>query len=61
MKNKEELITLVGTFQKNKSFGFVIPDNKKRSKDIFISKKYFSGAKNNDKVVVKVIKEETIK
>ena len=61
MKNEEELITLVGTFQKNKSFGFVIPDNKKRSKDIFISKKYFSGAKNNDKVVVKVIKEETIK
>ena len=61
MKNKEKLITLVGTLKKNKSFGFVIPDNKKRSKDIFISKKYFSGARNNDKVVVEIIKEETIK
>jgi len=51
-------IRLVGTFKNNKSFGFVIPDNKKESKDIFISKKYFSGAKNDDKVVVEIIKLE---
>ena len=54
-----EIITLVGTFKNNKSFGFVVPDNKKKSRDIFISKKYFNGAKDNDKVVVRIIKEET--
>lgn len=53
-----EKIKLVGTFKNNKSFGFVIPDNKKESKDIFISKKYFSGAKNDDKVVVEITKPE---
>ena len=53
-----EKIRLVGTFKNNKSFGFVIPDNKKESKDIFISKKYFSGAKNDDKVVVEITKLE---
>ena len=53
-----EKIRLVGTFKNNKSFGFVVPDNKKDSKDIFISKKYFSGAKNDDKVVVEITKPE---
>ena len=53
-----EKIRLVGTFNNNKSFGFVVPDNKRESKDIFISKKYFSGAKNNDKVVVEITKPE---
>ena len=53
-----EKIKLVGTFKNSKSFGFVIPDNKKDSKDIFISKKYFSGAKNDDKVVVEITKPE---
>ena len=63
MKNEDNKVlkekeTLVGTFKNNKSFGFVIPDNKKESKDIFISKKYFSGAKDNDKVVVQITKPE---
>ena len=31
--------TLVGTYQKSKAFGFVIPDNIKYNKDIFIAKK----------------------
>ena len=53
-----EIKTLVGTFKNNKSFGFVVPDNKRESKDIFISKKYFCGAKENDKVVVQITKEE---
>lgn len=52
-----EVITLVGTFKNSKSFGFVIPDNKKESKDIFISKKNFNGAKDNTKVVVQITKE----
>lgn len=51
--------TLVGTFKNSRSFGFVVPDNKKTSKDIFISKKYFGGAKENDKVVVQITKPET--
>ncbi|SFE74988.1 ribonuclease R [Peptostreptococcus sp. D1] len=45
---------IVGLFHENNGFGFVIPDNKKFDKDIFIPKKYFSGAKNNDKVVCKI-------
>ena len=50
--------TLVGTFKNSKSFGFVVPDNKKTSKDIFISKKHFNGARNDDKVVVQITKPE---
>ena len=49
--------TLVGTFQNNKSFGFVVPDNKKLYGDIFISKKNFGKARNNHKVLVKIIKQ----
>ena len=45
---------LVGYFQKNKSFGFVIPDNRKIGDDIFISKKNSMGAVTGHKVVVKL-------
>lgn len=49
--------TIVGLFKDSRSFGFVIPDDKKViGTDIFISKKDFNKAKNNQKVVVKVIK-----
>lgn len=53
-----EIETLVGTFRNSRSFGFVVPDNKKESRDIFISKKNFNGAKDNDKVVVQITKKE---
>jgi ribonuclease R len=43
---------LVGTFEKNKNFGFVIPDNQKFGKDIFIPKEHTKGAVNGHKVVV---------
>ena len=49
--------SLVGIFKRSKSFGFVIPDDKKFSNDIYISKKNFGGAKNNEKVVVEITKE----
>ncbi len=52
----EKKDTLVGTFQNNKSFGFVVPDNRKLYGDIFISKKNFGKARNNHKVLVKIIK-----
>lgn len=48
--------TLVGTFEKSLSFGFVIPDNKRISGDIFVSKGEFNGAKKGQKVVVEILK-----
>jgi len=48
--------TVVGLFQKNQNFAFVVPDNKNFGTDIFIPKKSFGGAKNNQKVVVKITK-----
>lgn len=53
---KHEKDTLVGTFQNNKNFGFVVPDDKKFGTDIFISKKNFGKARNNHKVLVKITK-----
>ncbi|NMB07641.1 MAG: ribonuclease R [Tissierellia bacterium] len=46
--------TVVGTFESNKNFGFVIPDNIKIGYDIFIPKAEINGAKTNQKVVVKI-------
>jgi ribonuclease R len=46
---------IVGTYHKNTSFGFVVPDNKKISKDIFISKNNENNAVTGHKVVVKMI------
>ncbi|MEW8963395.1 ribonuclease R [Paraclostridium dentum] len=55
IKVVERAITdVVGTFQESKSFGFVLPDNKKFNKDIFIPKKFFNGARGNDKVVCRI-------
>ena len=48
--------TVVGTFQYSRSFGFVVPDDKNFGTDIFISKKNFGKAKNNQKVLVKITK-----
>ncbi len=53
---KHEKDTVVGIFQNNKSFGFVIPDDKNFGTDIFISKKDFGKARNNHKVLVKITK-----
>jgi len=45
---------IVGIFEKSKNFGFVIPDNQKFGKDIFIPKEFTKGAVNGHKVVVKI-------
>jgi len=50
------LTEVVGTFEKSKKFGFVVPENKKLSEDVFIRKKDFSGAKRGDKVVARITK-----
>lgn len=47
---------IVGTFEKSKNFGFVVPDNQKFGKDIFIPKEHTKGAVTGHKVVVKITK-----
>ncbi|MEG2323652.1 MAG: ribonuclease R [Anaerovoracaceae bacterium] len=47
---------VIGTFQKSKSFGFVVPDSKKLNEDVFIRKKDFGKAKIGDKVVAVITK-----
>ncbi len=53
---RHEKDTVVGTFQKNRNFGFVVPDDKNFGTDIFISKSHWGKARNNHKVLVKIIK-----
>ena len=48
--------TVVGVFVNSKSYGFVIPDDRKLGTDIFISKKNFGKARNDSKVLVKILK-----
>lgn len=45
---------VVGTYQSNRDYGFVISDNPKFSKDVFIPKKDSKGVKDGDKVVVSI-------
>lgn len=45
---------IIGTYQSNRDYGFVICDNPKFSKDVFIPKKDSKGVKNGDKVVVEI-------
>jgi ribonuclease R/exosome complex exonuclease DIS3/RRP44 len=48
-------IDFVGVLQKNKNFGFVVPDNNKMYVDIFISENKMNGAVDGDKVQAKLI------
>ena len=45
---------LVGTFQKNKNFGFVVTDNTRFAKDIFVPLERSKGAVTGHKVVVEI-------
>lgn len=53
---KHEKDTVVGTFQKNENFGFVVPDDRSLGTDIFISKGNFGKARNGHKVLVQITK-----
>ena len=53
---RHEKNTVVGIFQKSKNFGFVVSDDKNFGTDIFISKANWGKARNNHKVLVKIIK-----
>ncbi len=45
---------IIGTYQKSKYFGFVVPDDQKIGKDIFISKGKNAGAPDGSKVIVSI-------
>lgn len=51
-----EIMEVVGTFERSSSFGFVVPDNTKISRDIFIPKELINNAANGDKVIVQICK-----
>ena len=53
---RHEKDTIVGTFQKSRNFGFVVPDDKNFGTDIFISRSNWGKARNNHKVLVKITK-----
>lgn len=47
---------VVGVFQNNEVYGFVIADDKRINKDIFIPKGSFNGAADGEKVVVRIVR-----
>ena len=51
---KRDAVFVVGTFEKSKNYGFVIPDNLKLGSDIYIAKEHTKGAVNGHKVYVKI-------
>ena len=46
---------IVGVFQGHEAYGFVLPDDKRINRDIFIPKDAFNGAVDGEKVVVKIV------
>ncbi len=46
--------SLVGTYQESENFGFVVPDDQKYTRDIFIPKKASKGAVTGHKVLVRI-------
>lgn len=47
-------VKLVGIYQESKNYGFVIPDNERFIRDVFIPKEQSKGAMNGHKVVVEL-------
>ncbi|MDQ0062126.1 ribonuclease R [Paenibacillus harenae] len=46
---------IVGTFENHESYAFVVPDDKRINRDIFIPKGGFEGAVSGQKVVVRIV------
>lgn len=46
---------IVGVFQNYETYGFVLPDDKRINRDIFIPKEAFGGAVDGEKVVVRIV------
>lgn len=51
---EHEMSEVIGLYQQGKGFGFVIPDNPKLAKDIYIPDKKSMGAVSGHKVIVKI-------
>ena len=45
---------LVGTFEKHKHYGFVVPDDKKIGEDVFVKRDFARNAQTGDKVVARI-------
>ncbi|MGV6937501.1 ribonuclease R [Paenibacillus sp. CMM36] len=52
---KRAVLQVVGVFQSHEAYGFVLPDDKRINRDIFIPKDSFNGAVNGQKVVVRIV------
>ncbi|WP_239616488.1 ribonuclease R [Cohnella mopanensis] len=52
---KRAVTQVVGVFQNHESYGFVVPDDKRINKDIFIRSEGFKGAVTGQKVVVNIL------
>lgn len=51
---KRGITQVVGTYQKSKTFGFVVPDNSRMPQDIFVPQERSKGAVTGHKVVVEI-------
>jgi ribonuclease R len=51
-----QLESIIGTYMANETFGFVIPDNNKINRDIYIPQGCSNGANSYDKVVCQITK-----
>ncbi len=52
---KRGVLQTVGVFQSLETYGFVLPDDKRINRDIFIPKMSFKGAVDGEKVVVRIV------
>ncbi|MFD2613992.1 ribonuclease R [Paenibacillus gansuensis] len=52
---KRAVTQIVGTFQHHETYGFVLPDDKRINRDIFIPQPSMKGAVEGQKVVVKIV------
>lgn len=52
---KRGVLQTVGVFQSLETYGFVLPDDKRINRDIFIPKESFKGAVDGEKVVVRIV------
>lgn len=56
---KRSVTEVVGTFEKSKNYGFVVPDSRKLPSDIFIGKEHINGAKDGQVVVAEILEYGT--
>ena len=53
-KEKPKNLKIVGVYEQSKNYGFVVPDNRKLSEDIFIPKEKTNGASDGQKVLAEI-------